>query len=100
VGKKNKSGSRKKSSTTKYRKRQKQEKANREARQELVIHRDIERIHTEAEFSERNFAPRDAALVCPLCNQPITEEDEKNNIHLITIDHKKVTVHKTCPGEA
>jgi len=83
----------KKSTSTKYKKRQKRERGNREVKQSA-------RIRAEVEFSERNFAQRDAPLVCPLCNQPITEEDQKYNIHRVTTDHKSVQVHRTCPGES
>lgn len=99
MSKKNRAGSRKKSSTDKYRKRRKKELENRAFRQEEAIKQDAERIHAEAEFSERNFTLRDAPSVCPLCNQPITEEDMKGNVHQVIVDHKRVQVHRTCPGE-
>jgi len=92
VGRKKESGSHRKVDTAKHRKRQRRERGNRETKQSV-------RIQAEAEFSERNFAQRDAPLVCPLCNQPITEEDQKHNIHQVTADHKRVQVHRTCPGE-
>lgn len=85
--------------TSKHRRRRKKELANREAKQEQAIKKDAERIMAEAEFAERNFGHRDAGSVCPLCNQPITDEDKPRNVHQVIIDHKKVQVHRTCPGE-
>lgn len=99
MARKKQSGDTRKSSTSKYRKRKKKERDNREVKQELAAKKEVERIHAEAEFAERNFAKRDAPTVCPLCNQPITKKDEKYNVHVITIDRRKVKVHRTCPGE-
>ena len=48
-----KGGSRKKSSTQKYRKRRKKERENRATKQEAEIKRQVDRIHEEAEFAQR-----------------------------------------------
>lgn len=98
--KKPKSGSRRKCDTAKHRKKQRHHrKERREIRDQQAAAKEIDRVHDEAEFAQRNFGKRDAQEVCPLCNQPITAEDLKGNIHEVTFDHKKVKVHRTCPGE-
>ncbi len=91
MSKKAESGSNRKVDTAKHRKRRKRELSNR-AGQKIV--------RREAEFSERNFTRRDAPSVCPLCNQPMTAEDLKSNVHNVRVDHKDVQVHRTCPGES
>lgn len=98
--KKAKSGSRRKCDVKKHKKKMEHHrKERREIREQQTVAKEFERVHDEAEFAERNFAQRDAPLVCPLCNQAITEEDLKGNVHTITFDHNKVKVHRTCPGE-
>ena len=88
------SGSRRKCDTVRHKKTQGRQREKRRGIKAL------ERIHTEAEFAERNFTRRDAPLVCPLCNQPITAEDLESNVHNVRVDHKDVQVHRTCPGES
>lgn len=91
--KKAKSGSRRKCDTTKHKKKTLKVRGQ---RRDI---REIDRIHDEAEFAERNFGQRDAPEVCPLCNKPITAEDLKGNVHKIRVDHQDVKVHRTCTGE-
>ena len=99
--KKAKSGSRRKCDTVRHKKTQQQHRGERrEIREQQTAAQGIKRIHNEAEFAERNFTRRDAPSVCPLCNQPMTAEDLKSNVHNVRVDHKDVQVHRTCPGES
>lgn len=98
--KKAKSGSRRKCDSKKHKKTQERHrKKRREERGQQAAAKEIERVHDEAEFIEKNFAKRDAPKVCPLCNNPITRADQKDNIKRIQFDHKDIYVHRTCPGE-
>ena len=99
--KKPKSGSRRKCDTAKHKKTMEHHRQERrEIRAEQSARQEIERVHAEAEFSQRHFARRDAPEVCPLCNQPVTAEDLKGNVHKLRVDNKEVRVHRTCPGES
>jgi len=99
--KKAQSGSRRKCDTVRHKKITLLARGKRrEIREQQAAAQEIERIHDEAEFAERNFGLRDAPEGCPLCNKPITAEDLKGNVHKVTFDHKEVKVHRTCPGEA
>jgi len=82
----------KKSSTEKYRKRRKRELENKGENTR-------QRVQREVEFKQRIQPRSDAPLVCPLCNQPITEADLKGNIHTVHLGQSPVRVHKSCPGE-
>lgn len=98
--KKAKSGSRRKCDTARHKKAVKQHRdKRREVKEQEAAAKEIERVHDEAVFLERNFGQRDAPEVCPLCNQPITKEDLRGNVHKIRVDHQDVKVHRTCPGE-
>jgi len=98
--KKAKSGSRRKCDTARHKVNTKRQRAKRrEIRDQNAAAKEIDRVHDEAVFMQRNFGQRDAPEVCPLCNQPITEEDMKGNVHKIRIHRQEVKVHRTCPGE-
>lgn len=90
--KKNRSGSHRKCDTATYRKSRKRDLENREIKDEQRIKLEADRIHAEAEFTA-------ASVVCPLCNLPITEEDQKRNTCTVFVNHKRVKLHRTCPGE-
>jgi len=90
MGKKTNSGSHRKVDTAKHRKRRKKELANRQ------VHTVVRR---EADFAERIKPRTDAPVVCPLCNRPITQDDQKGNVHTVRLGHKDVQVHRTCPGD-
>jgi len=90
MGKQSRSGSHRKVDTAKHRKRQKKELANRAVQK---------RVRREVDFAERIKPRTDAPLVCPLCNQPITQDDQKGNVHTVRLGRKEVQVHRTCPGD-
>lgn len=93
------SGSRRKCDTAKYRKSRKRNLENRSIKDEQEMKLEADRIHAEAEFRQRLQPRTDVPLVCPLCNQPITEEDQKRNICTVMVNRKGVKLHKICPGE-
>jgi len=84
------SGSHRKVDTAKHRKRRKKELVNRSVQK---------KVRRETDFAERIKPRTDAPVVCPLCNQPITQEDQKGNVHTVRMGLKGVQVHRTCPGE-
>lgn len=91
MSRKTTSGSHRKVDTAKHRKRQKRELENRAVK-------DKRRVQREVEFAERIKPRSDAPLVCTLCNQPITQEDQKGNVHTVRLGRKEVQVHRTCPA--
>lgn len=93
MSRKKKSGSHRKVDMAKHRRRQKKERANRAGKTQR-------RVQREVEFAERIKPREDAPLVCSLCNQPITAEDLKHNVHTVRAGKKDVQVHRTCPGES
>ena len=97
--KKNRTGSHRKCDTARYRKSRKRDLENREIKGEQLAKQEADRIHAEAEFKQRLQPRTDASVVCPLCNLPITEEDEKRNTSTVIVNHKRVKLHKICPGE-
>jgi len=90
MSRKTNSGSHRKVDTDKHRKRQKKELANRAVQK---------RVRREVDFAERIKPRTDAPVVCPLCNQPITQDDQKGNVHTVRLGRKDVPVHRTCPGD-
>jgi hypothetical protein len=88
--------------TTKHRRRMKKQRENRAIRQqkeELVkaYVRGPEKVRAP---DSSLLGPKPPAVICPLCNLPITVDDAVNkNMDTIMYNKQPVQVHKTCPTE-